>query len=170
MVTTTISQLDLAQLRKVIQQALQLPEHSVISGFLPQGQRYPAAFVTVDLMSTDEIGQSRRTFNGKRERITTSCLSTLSISAYGSGAVTLMNKLRAVLQSSAQIDALRALHCAVMSFSAVRNLTATLGGGYEERGQMDLILSHVLIIDTPLEAIEQVEITTNQYLTKNIRR
>ncbi|KAA6208762.1 phage neck terminator protein [Avibacterium paragallinarum] len=170
MVTTTISQLDLVQLRKAIQQALQLPEHSVISGYLPKGQRYPCAFVTVDLLSTEEIGQSRRAFNGKTERITTSCLSTISLSAYGTGAITLVNKLRSVLQSSAMIDAFNAMHCAIIDYSAVRNLTATLGGGYEERGQMDLTLSHQIIIETPLEAIAQVDVATNQQLTKNIRR
>ena len=62
---------------------------------------------------------------------------------------------------SAFLSFLKSNHWGVIRFSDVRNLTATVGADYEERGQFDVIFSHHHIVDTPLDPIERVEQRTN---------
>lgn len=157
--TTTISALDTAKLRKWIQQALQLPNGTVIGGWLPENPL--PAFITVDLMTSNEIGQATREFDGKRERITQSMQSTVSVSCFGRNSLAQSYKLKAIFQSSAFLSFLKSNHWGVIRFSDVRNLTATVGADYEERGQFDVVFSHHHIVDTPLDPIESVEQRTN---------
>lgn len=157
--TTTISALDTAKLRKWIQQALQLPNGTVIGGWLPENPL--PAFITVDLMTSNEIGQATREFDGKRERITQSMQSTVGVSCFGRNSLAQSYKLKAIFQSSAFLSFLKSNHWGVIRFSDVRNLTATVGADYEERGQFDVVFSHHHIVDTPLDPIESVEQRTN---------
>ena len=157
--TTTISALDTAKLRKWIQQALQLPNGTVIGGWLPENPL--PAFITVDLMTSNEIGQATREFDGKRERITQSMQSTVGVSCFGRNSLAQSYKLKAIFQSSAFLSFLKSNHWGVIRFSDVRNLTATIGADYEERGQFDVVFSHHHIVDTPLDPIESVEQRTN---------
>ena len=145
--TTTISAFDIAKLRKWIQEALKLPKEAVIGGWLPENPL--SAFITMDVLNTNEIGQATREFDGKRERIRQSMQSTESY------------KLKAIFQSSAFLSFLKSNHWGVIRFSDVRNLTATVGADYEERGQFDVVFSHHHIVDTPLDPIERVEQRTN---------
>ncbi len=160
--TTTISALDTAKLRKWIQQALQLPNGSVIGGWLPENPL--PAFITVDLMTSNEIGQATREFDGKHERITQSMQSTVSVSCFGRHSLAQSYKLKAIFQSSAFLSFLKSNHWGVIRFSDVRNLTATVGADYEERGQFDVVFSHHHIVDTPLDPIESVEQRTNHII------
>ena len=160
--TTTISALDTAKLRKWIQQALQLPNGSVIGGWLPENPL--PAFITVDLMTSNEIGQATREFDGKHERITQSMQSTVSVSCFGRHSLAQSYKLKAIFQSSAFLSFLKSNHWGVIRFSDVRNLTATVGADYEERGQFDVVFSHHHIVDTPLDPIENVEQRTNHLI------
>lgn len=155
--TTTRSEFDICQLRRAIAAALKLPSEAVIGGWLPENRL--AAFITVDVMSQQEIGQSLRQFDGAQEieRVTTSLLSTVSISCYGNNGLRVATKLKTLLQSSPLIDALNAMHASIVRFSDVRNLTATVGAEYQERGQFDCVISHHHIVDVPLKRIEQVE-------------
>lgn len=155
------------RLRKLIQRALKLPDGSVIGGWLPENKL--SRFITVDMMSSKEIGQSKRVFDGEKETITTSCLSVVSISCYGSNSVRVAMKLRTILQSSELIDAFKAMNAGIVSFSDVRNLTATIPANFEERGQFDCEISHHHIVETLLNPIEQVDVATNNHLVKQIR-
>ena len=159
--TTTISALDTAKLRKWIQQALQLPNGTVIGGWLPENPL--PAFITVDLMTSNEIGQATREFDGKRERITQSMQSTVGVSCFGRNSLAQSYKLKAIFQSSAFLSFLKSNHWGVIRFSDVRNLTATIGADYEERGQFDVVFNHH-IVDTPLDPIESVEQRTNHII------
>ncbi|WP_233119258.1 phage neck terminator protein [Aggregatibacter actinomycetemcomitans] len=163
--TTTISGFDIVRLRKLIQQALQLPDGVVIGGWLPENPL--SAFITVDLLMSSETGIARRDFDGKRERITMSMQSTVSFSCFGTNAMPQCYKLKAILQSSAILQALKAMNVGIVSFSDVRNLTATIGADYEERGQFDAVFSHHHIVYTPLDPIKRVEQRTN-HLTQQI--
>lgn len=155
------------RLRKLIQMALKLPDGSVLGGWLPDNKL--SKFITVDLISSKEIGLSKRRFDGQKERIITSCLSMVSVSCYGSNAVRVAMKLRTILQSSEIIDAFKAMNAGIVSFSDVRNLTATILANFEERGQFDCEISHHHVVETTLNSIEQVDITTNNHLVKQIR-
>ncbi len=139
----------------------------MLGGWLPENNF--SKFITVDLISSKEIGQSKRRFDGKKERIITSCLSMVSISCYGTNAVRVAIKLRTILQSSELIDAFKAMNAGIVSFSDVRNLTATISANFEERAQFDCEISHHHIVETPLNPIEQVDVTTNNHLVKQIR-
>jgi len=119
------------------------------------------AFITVDLMTSNEIGQATREFDGKRERITQSMQSTVGVSCFGRNSLAQSYKLKAIFQSSAFLSFLKSNHWGVIRFSDVRNLTATVGADYEERGQFDVVFSHHHIVDTPLDPIESVEQRTN---------
>lgn len=167
--TTTRSEFDISRLRKAIAAALKLPEAEVIGGWLPEDDDR-TRFITVDVVSQNEVGIARREYDGKTETITSSMMSTVSISCYGNNALRVATKLKTLMQSSRVIDALKSMNAGIVRFSDVRNLTATIGAEYEERGQFDCIISHNHIIDTPLEPIEQVDVHTNQALTNQIRR
>lgn len=136
-----------------------LPNGTVISGWLPENTL--DAFITVDLLTSNEIGQATRGFNGSRERITQSMQSTVSVSCFGRNSISQCLKLKAIFQSSAFLSFLKSQHWGVIRFSDVRNLTATVGVDYEERGQFDVVFSHHHVVDTPLNPIEQVEQRTN---------
>jgi genome len=122
------------------------------------------AFITVDLMTSNEIGQATREFDGKRERIIQSMQSTVSLSCFGRNSLAQCYKLKAIFQGSAFLSFLKSNHWGVIRFSDVRNLTATVGADYEERGQFDVVFSHHHIVDTPLEPIENVEQRTNHLI------
>ncbi|WP_235817171.1 LIC_12616 family protein [Canicola haemoglobinophilus] len=157
--TATKLEFDISQLRRAIAKALQLPDEAVIGGWLPENKL--SAFITVDMMSQQEIGQSQRKFEGKKETetIISSLLSTVSISCYGNNGVRVATKLKNLLQSSAMIDALKAMQAHIVRFSDVRNLTATVGADYQERGQFDCIISHHHIIETPLNRMDKVKVS-----------
>ena len=155
--TLTKSQFDIVRLRKLIQQALKLPDGVVIGGHLPE--QLNTAFITIDIVFSTEIGQSRRVYlPNEVEQIHSSLLSTLSISCYGKNAYQQAVKIRNILQSSRLIDGLRAMQAGIVRFSDVRNLTATVGADYEERGQFDCVISHAHIVQTELEEIRSVEL------------
>lgn len=145
------------QLRRLIQWALTLPDGTVIGGHLPE--QLNKAFITVDIAFSTEIGQSKRVFlPNETEQIHSSLLSTVSISCYGQNAYQQAVKIRNILQSSQLIDGLRAMQAGIVRFSDVRNLTATVGADYEERGQFDCVISHTHIVQTSLNAIHSVEV------------
>ncbi|AMQ95167.1 hypothetical protein ACT75_08960 [Aggregatibacter actinomycetemcomitans] len=118
-------------------------------------------------MMSSETGIARRDFDGKRERITMSMQNTVSFSCFGTNAMAQCYKLKAILQSSVILQALKTMNVGIVSFSDVRNLTATIGSDYEERGQFDAVFSHHHIVDTPLDPIKRVEQRTN-HLTQQI--
>ncbi|WP_455647947.1 phage neck terminator protein [Lonepinella koalarum] len=162
MVTTTLSQFDIAKLRQIVATALSLPNELVFSG-QKQDLNALKMFVTVDLAYSHEIGTSYREFDGdnETETITTACQSVVSISAYGKNAMALMLKLRTLLQSSSCLDAFRAENWGLLSCSDVRNLSATVAYDYEERGQMDLTITHEHSVIALLFRTQAVDIHPN---------
>lgn len=61
------------------------------------------------------------------------------------------------------------MNAGIVSFSDVRNLTATILKIILRRGQFDCEISHHHVVETTLNSIEQVDITTNNHLVKQIR-
>lgn len=116
--------------------------------------------MTVRIVTTVEIGQARRVFDGARETetIMQACLSTVSVQAFGTNAYALMQKLRALLESSAGLSGLKALHCTVPSMTPVRNLTGVIGAGIEERANIDLTINHDHIVEIDQRHIAEAEV------------
>lgn len=127
----------------------------MIQGYLTEQERNPAFFITVNLSFTHEIGISKRDFDGVNEieTITTSCLSDVDINCFGNNAMMMCQKLKTVFQSSYFLGVFKSMQCGLVSMTDIRNLTATVAGSYEERGQFTLTLSHENIVTTPLKRI-----------------
>ena len=69
-----------------------------------------------------------------------------------------MQKLRALLESSAGLSGLKALHCTVPSMTPVRNLTGVIGAGIEERANIDLTINHDHIVEIDQRHIAEAEV------------
>ncbi|WP_444542962.1 phage neck terminator protein [Laribacter hongkongensis] len=160
--STTLSQLDTTGLRHLLRRLLSLPDGSVRAADQAAPADRHGPFMTVRVVTTVEIGQARRTFDGEREIETVSqtCLSTVSVQAFGTNAYALMQKLRALLESSAGMSGLKALHCTVLSMTPVRNLTGIIGIGIEERANVDLTINHDHIVEIDLRRIDEAPVIT----------
>lgn len=147
-------------LRRLLLRLLSLPDGSVRAADQAAPADRHGPFVTVRVVTTLEIGQARRTFDGERETetIEQSCLSTVSVQAFGTNAYALMQKLRALLESSAGMAGLRSLHCTVPSMTPVRNLTGVIGAGIEERANIDLTINHDHIVEIDQRHIAEAEV------------
>lgn len=145
-----------------IQQAFQLPDNTVITGWLTEDQRNPDFFISVNLTNCKEIGISRREFDGinEIETVRTTCISTVDINCFGNHAIAMATKLRTVFQSSYFQFIFRRMQCGLVSVSDIRNLTATVASSYEERGQVTLELSHENVVKVPLYRIN----SSTQYI------
>lgn len=141
---------------------MSLPDGSVRAADQTAPADRHGPFVTVRVVTTLEIGQARRTFDGERETetIEQSCLSTVSVQAFGTNAYALMQKLRALLESSAGMAGLRSLHCTVLTMTQVRNLTGVIGAGIEERANVDLTINHDHVVEIDLRRIDEAPFTT----------
>lgn len=117
----------------------------------------------VRVLTSQALGSDYR-FNGKTEQeiITDSVETTVSVNAYGRNANDLLGKLVALLKTSRAMSELKKAKMAVPRVSAVRNLTTAIGGGYEERAQMDLTVSHVYRITTDMMRADTVDITVTK--------
>ena len=146
-------------LKRVIATVLQLPDETVV---LNNQQAFvgKVPFVMLKVLTSQTLGSDYR-FDGTKEQeiITDSVETTVSVNAYGKNANDLLGKLVALLKTSLAMSELRKAKMAVPRVSAVRNLTATVGGGYEERAQMDLTVSHVYRITTDMPRADTVDIT-----------
>ena len=157
---------DLLALKKVIAKVLQLPDTDVIEAWqqAPVGKK---SFVTVRELTSVQLGSEYK-FDGEEEEetITDSKETTVSVNAYGTSANRLLEKLVGALKTSVAMQMLKRAGMAVPRTSAIRNLTQALGGGYEERAQVDLTVSHIYRLKTEMTRADSVEITvktdTNQ--------
>jgi hypothetical protein len=138
---------------------LQLPDERIV---LNNQQAFVGkdSFIMIKVLTSQTLGSDYR-FDGNEEReiITDSVETTVSVNAYGRNANDLLGKLVALLKTSRAMSELRKAKMAIPRVSAVRNLTATVGGGYEERAQLDLTVSHVRRVVTDMTRAETVDIT-----------
>ncbi|WP_409323186.1 phage neck terminator protein [Serratia marcescens] len=117
------------------------------------------AFLTVGRVSSEPLGQEYR-FDGahERETVTVSRLTVLSVNAYGRNAYPLIEKLGSALSTSAAQSALKRAGAAIMRLSPTRNLPTAIAGGFEQRAQIDISLSHVHRVEAQVYRAQTVEI------------
>lgn len=148
-------------LKQVIVKVLQLPDKRVLFSH-QQVEVGAKAFVTLGIVTSTPIGAGYR-FDGDEEQeyITVSKETVVSVNAYGNNAFDLTQKLEGALRSSVAMHDLRKQGMAIARVSPIRNLPAALGGGYEQRAQMDLTVSHIYRLKTAMQRADAVEITAS---------
>lgn len=168
MAITTKSRFDIAQLRTLIQRVLTLPDGAVIPQFQPESKRKDV--IVVGFLTQQEIGESRLDFDGEKEAIKSSLISTVSISCCGKNGLAMALKLKSIMQSTRFREGLKSIGGAILKMSDIRNLSAIIGAVAEERGQFDVSITHDHITEIPLEPIEQVDIVTNNFYQSHISK
>ena len=145
-------------LRQAIAQVLGLPSNAVRESYQP-AETGDTAFLTVGIFTSERIGQSQR-FDGSKqvEYIKTSYETTVSVNAFGCDAVEVSQTLATAMGSSFMQRQLKKLDAGLVRLSPVRNLTTNIGGGYEERGQFDMVISHNHTVMLPLGRADTVDI------------
>ncbi|ETD72969.1 hypothetical protein V757_01095 [Pelistega indica] len=145
-----------------------LPKGTVVPQYQPELKS--KAFITVNIVSQQEIGASRLVFDGAKETVKSSLISMVSISCYGKNAVEMTLKLKSILQATRVRERLRGIGGAIINMSDVRNLTYVLGASAEERGQFDVYITHSHVTTLSLEPIELVDIYTNNSIHQHITK
>ena len=135
-----------------------LPEKSVIFNYQPAGVG-KTPFVTLGILTSKSIGGGYK-FDGSEEQeyITLSKETVVSVNAYGKNAFAMIQKLEGVLRTSYAMQALKAKGMAIPRVSPIRDLTSAIGGGYEERAQIDLTIVYNQRVKTEVLKVETVEI------------
>lgn len=142
-------------LRGLLRTSLNLDNNQVV----PSNKPFPRGgkpFITVNLVTSQPIGVGKRDFLGDEETevIRTSFDSLVSLNFYGENANAFAIRAQAILQSSFVQAELHKLNTALYNTSAIRDLSGSLGAGYEERAQLDLNFSHTHITTTPFNKID----------------
>ena len=148
-------------LRKIIAEVLSLPEHLVIEDRLVEGfTKGESGFVVVSKLQSKEVGMAELDFDGDKEQetITTTAETLVQVSAYGNNSLALIEKLRSLLQSTYAQEKLKKIKVGLITLSDVKNLTFSFAAGYEERANLDLLLSHEITIQAQQLVIKHVDV------------
>lgn len=140
---------------------MSLPEHLVIEDRLVEGfTKSESGFVVVSKLQSKEFGITELEFDGDKEQetITTTTETLVQVSAYGNNSLALIEKLRSLLQSTYAQEKLKKIKVGLITLSDVKNLTFSFAAGYEERANLDLLLSHEIIIQTQQLKIKRVDV------------
>ncbi|ALR05418.2 hypothetical protein XFPR_09595 [Xylella fastidiosa] len=155
--TTEASPLDMTGLRSLLRRLLALPEGTV----RPADQPAPtgsAPFVTVKRLRSTPLGAACCAFDGRQQSITCAYLHRISVTAYGSRAYEQLLQARALLCSDVGTAGLRALRAGLVSVTAVQDLSAIVGAGYEARARIELQITHHHRVVTTLAAVDSADI------------
>ena len=165
--STSVLQFKPEALKQVIAKVLQLPDDRVFFAYQPakvyaedEDEEEKEFFVTLNPITSVTLGTAYH-FDGKKEQevITQTKETTVSVNAYGTNANDLLQKLLGVLKTSLAVQSLNEAGMAIPRTSAIRNLSGVMGAGYEERAQVDLIVSHPYRLTTSLMRADSVEIS-----------
>lgn len=118
-------------------------------------------YIVVKLVTSITIGNAHITYDGEREKeqSNTSFVSTVSLNAYGTGSYQLLIRAVAVLQLSQAAREFKNMNSGLLSFSAIRDITAALGAGSEERAQVDIQITHIHKVEDDLMRFDTVTVT-----------
>ncbi|MCF2964506.1 hypothetical protein LXP63_14575 [Yersinia pestis subsp. pestis] len=160
---TTVWQLDLKAVRQTIAEVLSLPSELVLDADEMPDVSALKAFITIGRVTSEPLGSEYR-FDGmtEREAVTVSRLTVLSVNAYGRNAYPIIEKLASALALSAAQSSLKHAGAAVLKLSPIRNLPTAIAGGFEQRAQIDITLSHIHRVEAQVNRAETVEITLQE--------
>ncbi|PHM54535.1 hypothetical protein Xekk_02521 [Xenorhabdus sp. KK7.4] len=146
--------------RRTVAEVLKLPESQVLDGDGETDVSELDWFITVNRVTSDMRGEEYR-FDAKREVeiITVSRETIISVNAFGKNAYLIIEKFASVLRTSHAQQLLTRLGAGLVRKSQIRNLPTAIAGGKEQRAQIDLTLSHIHRIETPINQAKTVDIT-----------
>lgn len=156
---TTVWQLDLKAVRQTIAEVLSLHSELVLDADEMPDVSALEAFITVGRLTSEPLGSEYR-FDGmvEKESVVVSRLTVLSVNAYGKNAYPIIEKLASALALSAAQTSLTHAGAAILKLSPIRNLPAAIAGGFEQRANIDITLSHIHRIEAQVNRAETVEI------------
>ncbi|KLU15079.1 hypothetical protein AFK69_16170 [Xenorhabdus sp. GDc328] len=158
--TTTLSQLDMRAVRQMIATVLKLPESVVLDADGETDVSDMQSFITVNRVTSEMMGEEYK-FDAREEVeiITVTRESVISVNAFGKNSYLIIEKLATVLRTSYAQSLLTRIGAGLVRKSQIRNLPTAIAGGKEQRAQIDLTLSHIHRIETPMNQAKTVDIT-----------
>ncbi|MDC9606859.1 LIC_12616 family protein [Xenorhabdus griffiniae] len=158
--TTTLSQLDMRAVRQMIATVLKLPESVVLDADGETDVSDIQSFITVNRVTSELMGEEYK-FNARKEVeiITVTRETLISVNAFGKNAYLIIEKFASVLRTSYAQSLLTSMGAGLVRKSQIRNLPTAIAGGKEQRAQIDLTLSHIHRIETPINQAKTVDIT-----------
>ncbi|WP_274724544.1 phage neck terminator protein [Xenorhabdus bovienii] len=160
--TTILSRLDMMAVRQTIATVLISPKKEVLvlDGDGETDVSDIKEFITVNRVTSELIGEEYK-FDADREvEIVTVTRETLiSVNAFGKNSYLIIEKLATVLRTSYAQSLLTRIGAGLVRKSQIRNLPTAIAGGKEQRAQIDLTLSHIHRIETPMNQARTVDIT-----------
>lgn len=145
--------------RQKLAKILRFPSDRVLDGNFSNNIDRVKRFITVTPLTTKSFNETRR-FDGKGEveTVTMSKQMTASISVYGEGAFDYAQYVKACLCATIALQEFKAIRCSIVSMGDVRDINQVVGGGYEQRGQFDIIFGSEYVVDYQLNHIEHVDV------------
>jgi len=149
--------------RQTIATVLELPSDLVLDANLSPDVSALKSFITVGIVSSQQVGNEYK-FNGGNEKeiITASRLTTVSVNAYGVNAYLLIEKLASLFRTSKAKQMFKRNRLTILKTSAIRNLPTAIAGGFEQRAQIDLTISHIHRIETLINRIDSVDLLLHE--------
>lgn len=145
--------------RQKIAKILRFPSDLVLDGNYSNKIDKKTRFITVTPLDVKSFNETRR-FDGKREieTVTMSENHLVSISVHGDGAYAYARYLKACLCTTIALQEFKSIKCSIVSIGDVRDVNQVVGGGYEQRGQFDIIFGSEYVVDYQLNHIEHVDV------------
>ncbi|HGN1344041.1 TPA: hypothetical protein ACKRMM_005880 [Pseudomonas aeruginosa] len=163
MAITTLSQLDMREVRRTIAEVSQLREKLVIDGDDETDVSDWEYFISVNRLPSEPIGtEIKFDATNEKEIVTSTYETSISINAFGKNAYLIIEKLSTSIRTSYAQQLFKRIGVGVVRSSQIRNLPTAIAGGKEQRAQFDLVLSHIHRIEAPLNRGESVVITTQK--------
>lgn len=151
MAITTVSRLDMTEVRRMIAEVLTLPESLVFDANNIQDVSKLDKFITVLNAYQSDIGTEIK-FKGADEEEIASTLRevTISVNAYGKNAYDMLCKLTESMRFTFVWQRLKRVGMGYLKCSQIRSLPTTIAGGREQRAQVDLTFSINPIVTAPV--------------------
>lgn len=156
----TIKQaLKVDDVRLFISQLINVPLNRVLEWGVQQDVSKLPFFITVQMGSSLRKGQSKK-FNStnETETIKSQRETDVTISLHGENAFIMANFAVDCLKSEPSKQLFDTMKAGLVNHDTVRDLTIPFAGGYEERAEFHMILSHDFIIEYKQNKISSVEI------------
>ncbi|WP_235428354.1 MULTISPECIES: phage neck terminator protein [Xenorhabdus] len=144
----------------MIATVLKLPESVVLDADGETDVSDMQSFITVNRVTSEMMGEEYK-FDAREEVeiITVTRESVISVNAFGKNSYLIIEKLATVLRTSYAQSLLTRIGAGLVRKSQIRNLPTAIAGGKEQRAQIDLTLSHIHRIETPMNQAKTVDIT-----------
>lgn len=154
-----VENFSLTAFRKLISELLSFPLEKVLQYGLQQDVSSMKSFITVQRNPSTELSTHKR-FRKEDEyqNIESQKESTLIVSFHGDSAFLMAEYFQIALISEKANALFDRIKTGLVRVGDIRDLTIPFAGGYEQRAQIELLLSHNFIIEHEQNRIDSVEI------------